>query len=123
MDGEAIKLTRKRLQKTQAEMAADLKVSRQSYIAWEKDMYKMPPDKKALLISMDTSVPEGGLAPKKMSIRAKETLDSYRTMRAPPNEFTHGAILSLWTKSGYQLNDEEKLAIFEAFPDILKPQE
>lgn len=63
MDGEGIKLTRKRLQLSQAEMAVRLGVSRQSYIAWEKNTYRMPSDKVEQLLALDASVP-AGLAPR-----------------------------------------------------------
>lgn len=133
MDGEGIKLTRKRLQLTQAEMAAKLGVSRQSYIAWEKDTYRMPADKVDQLLAMDASVPAGGLAgglapretDKQRAVREaaeakyiKVTLMSYRATRAYCRNHAEAM-------GHYQRNRSSPIlpvayaAIVAEFPDIL----
>lgn len=129
MDGEGIKLTRKRLQLTQAEMAANLGVSRQSYIAWEKDTYRIPADKVAQLLALDASVPAGGLAP-------RET-DKHRALReAAEAEYIKVALMSYRATRAYCRNHAEAMghyqrnrsspilpiayaAIVAEFPDIL----
>jgi DNA-binding XRE family transcriptional regulator len=58
MDGEALKVIRKGYKLTQAAMAEKLKVSRQSYIAWEKGTYKIPEDIVTRLIAGDVAMPQ-----------------------------------------------------------------
>lgn len=128
MDGEGIKLTRKRLQLTQAEMAAKLGVSRQSYIAWEKDTYHMPADKVDQLLAMDASVPAA--APKETDKqRAAREADErkeikhwamiYRGMRAYPDTPNHATAMALLARQGHVIPRCAYAAIVAEFPDIL----
>lgn len=131
MDGEGIKLTRKRLQLTQAEMAAKLGVSRQSYIAWEKDTYHMPADKVDQLLAMDASVPAGGLALKetpkqqrdRLAAEAKEiqfALERYRSLRAWPDIPNHNAAMRFYARNNQPGPPAiAHAAILAAFPDII----
>lgn len=131
MDGEGIRLTRKRLQLTQAEMAAELGVSRQSYIAWEKDTYRIPADKVAQLLAMDASVPTGGLAPRETdkqriareSAERKEiqvALECYRSLRAYPDIPNHTAAMRFYVRNRQPGPPAiAHAAILAAFPDIL----
>lgn len=129
MDGEGIKLTRKRLQLSQAEMAVKLGVSRQSYIAWEKNTYRMPADKVEQLLAMDASVPAGGLAARETDKQraARETAEakyikvalmSYRATRAYCRNHAEAM-------GHYQRNRSSPIlpiayaAIIAEFPDIL----
>lgn len=110
MDGEGIKLTRKRLQLSQAEMAGKLGVSRQSYIAWEKNTYRMPADKVEQLLALDASVPAGGLDPKETPKQQRErlaaeakviqlALDCYRSLRAWPDIPNHNAAMRFYARN------------------------
>jgi DNA-binding XRE family transcriptional regulator len=130
MDGEGIKLTRKRLQKTQAEMAKELEVSRQSYIAWEKDTYKIPTAKLEKLLAMDASVPAGGLTPKetskqerrRLAIEAatiKQSVDTYRRMRCWPQGSNHRKAMAYLAREGTFIDPRAYEAILKEFPDIL----
>lgn len=131
MDGEGIKLTRKRLQLSQAEMAAKLGVSRQSYIAWEKDTYRMPAAKVEQLIAMDASVPDGGLAPRETNKQraAREAaerkiidleVESYRSLRAWPDIPNHNAAMRFYARNNQPGPPAiAHAAILAAFPDIL----
>lgn len=132
MDGEGIKLTRKRLQLTQAEMAAKLGVSRQSYIAWEKDTYRIPADKVAQLLAMDASVPAGGLDPKETPKQQRDrlaaeakiiklALDCYRSLRAWPDIPNHNAAMRFYARNNQAGPPPiAYAAIVAAFPDIIK---
>lgn len=106
MDGEGIRLTRKRLQLTQAEMAARLGVSRQSYIAWEKDTYRMPADKVDQLLAMDASVPAGGLAP-------RETDKQRATREAAEAKYIKVALMSYRATRAYCRNHTEAMGHYQ----------
>lgn len=130
MDGDGIKLTRKRLQLTQAEMAGRLGVSRQSYIAWEKNVYRMPQDKLEALLAMDASVPASGLDPKETDKqkRLRETaeaaavqfsVETYRRMRMWPQGSNHRKAMAYLATEGTTLHPGAYAAIVAEFPDIL----
>jgi DNA-binding XRE family transcriptional regulator len=130
MDGEGIKLTRKRLQKTQGAMAAELGVSRQSYIAWEKDTYKIPQDKLEKLLAMDASVPAGGLTPKETAkekrdreafdeSERKRGLEIYQRMRLWPQGSNHNKAMAYLAREGTVIPPQAYQSIVEAFPDVL----
>jgi DNA-binding XRE family transcriptional regulator len=128
MDGEGIKVIRKRLRKTQAEMAGELEVSRQSYIAWEKDTYKIPTSKLEKLLAMDKSIPDGGLAPKETDkqrlaresherAEARHWLTVYRATRAFYKN--HNETIALFNSQGHVFPPAAQKLILDEFPDIL----
>lgn len=57
MDGDSLKIIRKGYKLSQAEMAAKMEVSRQSYIAWEKNKYRIPPNIVDKLVAGGVAMP------------------------------------------------------------------
>lgn len=116
MDGEGIKLIRKRLQKTQAEMAGELGVSRQSYIAWEKDTYRIPQEKLEKLLALDSSIPADGIKPKNAAL-VRDTIKYYGEMRR--DGIAHADIVELWHRKAFAPSPEAQAGILAEWPDIL----
>jgi len=89
MDGDGLIIIRKGwggTGLTQAEMAHELSVSRQSYIAWEKGHHKIPSDKLKLLLDKASVIGSIGVKvdTKKQNKEDIACFEQYATMRTWP---------------------------------------
>lgn len=128
MDGEGIKIIRVGLGKSQAEMAQALSVSRQSYIAWEHDTYKMPAAKLAILMTLAgaETMGEPKETPKQKrerELQEQKLIDyhvaGYRRLRAWPDITNHRKAMAVKAKEGSVIPPIAYAALVAAFPDIL----
>lgn len=128
MDGQGLKIIRKRLRLTQAEMAIEMKVSRQSYIAWEKDIYKMTQEKIDAAIALDKSIPDGGIDPKETAKqRDKRLADEAHMIRNWQRVYrgtrafckNHRETMREFARTGSVIPSYAFAAIVEEWPDIL----
>lgn len=128
MDGEALKIIRKGYHLTQAEMAAKLEVSRQSYIAWEADRYAIPQRVVDALTNGNEHFEP--LVPKETDKQraAREAAEahlvafwvkSYRNTRCWPDIPNHAAAMRLYATQGHVIPPIAYAAIVAEFPDIL----
>lgn len=129
MDGEGLKVIRIGHGLTQAQMAEQLGVSRQSYIAWERDKYKMPADKLAILLNGSETLKAA--APKETDKQRatreaweretiKFSLERYRELRAWPDIPNHNAAMRFYARNRQPGPPAiAHAAILAAFPDII----
>lgn len=129
MDGDGLKVIRAGHGLTQAQMAEQLGVSRQAYIAWEKNKYQMPADKLAILLNgtatLKAAVPKE--TDKQRLVREaaerKEiqlAVDCYRALRAWPDIPNHNAAMRFYARNNQPGPAAiAHAAILAAFPDIL----
>ena len=128
MDGDALKIIRKGYHLTQAEMAAKLGVSRQSYIAWEADRYAIPQRVVDILTNgndrFEPLVPKE--TDKQRSAREADEarlvafwVRSYRALRSWPDIPNHAAAMRVYASQGHAIPPIAYAAIVAEFPDIL----
>jgi DNA-binding XRE family transcriptional regulator len=128
MDGDGLRVIREGHGLTQAQMAKELGVSRQSYIAWEKDKYKMPADKLAILLggseTLKAAKPKETAKQRQEREKEERALikhwrNIYRVTRAWPQWNNHTKAMALLASQGHTIPPCAYATLVEDFPDIL----
>lgn len=120
MTNEELRRMRKARKMSQADLAAALGYSRKSIISWENSVHPIPEHVAVKVLALCFDVASAA-APKESARLIRATLEAYRKMREPPNNFTHEWIMDMWEGKGFTPCLAARQQIAAEFPDILTP--